>query len=66
MTELNFVIGRLNREEDASVQTDLARYLGRAAARDSDAREALERLWSTSDNRDVLRIVRDVRRGRTP
>ena len=63
---MNFVIGRIDRESDAVVQTELARYLGRAAARDSSARAALDRLWTTSDNRDLLRIVRDVRRGRTP
>ncbi|MCL2010917.1 MAG: HEAT repeat domain-containing protein, partial [Synergistaceae bacterium] len=63
---MNFVIGSIDREKDATVQTELARYLGRAAARDSNARAALERLWNTSDNRDALRIVRDVRRGRTP
>jgi len=63
---VNFAIGRMAREEDGAVQTELARYLGRAATRDTNARAALENLWNTSDNRDVLRIVRDVRRGRTP
>jgi hypothetical protein len=63
---VSFVIGRMDKEKDAAVQTDLVRYLGRSALRDTNARAALERLWAVSENRDVLRVIRDVRKGRTP
>jgi hypothetical protein len=66
-TVLKYATDAVTRESDGAVATELARCLGRAAAkRDASARATLEQLWETSDNRDVLRVIRDVRRGRTP
>ena len=60
------ISGAIESEHDRAVETEMAVYLGRSAQKNPEARATLERLWDTTDNRDVLRVIRDVRRGRTP
>ena len=59
---VDYAIGAIGRENNPSVEAGLAAYLAKSAKRSPEARQALERLWDVTPNREVLKIIRDLRK----
>ena len=59
---VDYAIRAIGIERDPSVEAGLAHYLAKSARHSAKARQTLEGLWETTPNREVLRVIRDMRR----